>query len=507
MNSEVHVCAFPNGYCSLCKRTVCDECLYKEHFEHVENIKHQSVKVAELINYFTGIKIELDKALHLREVIQKIEVKSMIQSLKSSLINDSSQFNAFVIKHKEEVMKKIENSRLVIRIRKLYNDAKIKYEKMIELRLENKKRIKELLAGIKDGKYNSELIFICNEIDKVQKVVEKLNTLITDIDFYIKLLKELNSIESTYAQKTDKLKGVYNLDMKAMHGEGICFVQHNSSEVTVCYPLTKTYSTLKPSFKIPTNCSTIEIEDSLYVIGGDREGLFGLKVFLNTVYKVKLDGSVKSLKAFKKPRRRVAVTPINNKEIYIMGGDTFTERKSTLAQFFDTCEMLNIATNKWSARPKITKARVNIGAGTFNNRFIYLFGGYNEEEKDMDLIERLDTVDPKFWEVIKLEDDLHWNPIQTVGVIQINPREVLVFGGVKKGNPVDKCLIFKVNEKKFEKAENMKEADSLLQQHPKVIFNVVYAFGCHNGNLHIFDIKKGKWDLIKHKEVYTFKTA
>eukprot|EP00826_Nyctotherus_ovalis_P062502 TRINITY_DN9050_c0_g1_i8.p1 TRINITY_DN9050_c0_g1~~TRINITY_DN9050_c0_g1_i8.p1 ORF type:complete len:378 (-),score=117.75 TRINITY_DN9050_c0_g1_i8:140-1273(-) len=365
-------------------------------------------------------------------------------------------------------------------------------------RVENKKRIKRLLSGMKSGLYNKELILISDkqELERGNKSIQDLDSFEKNVKTYKKLLEELDAIEATFTKKTDLVRSLVNI--KGLRGEGLAFVKSDQSEISVCFPLSNNNETIPLSFKVPVNCSTVSIGNLLYIIGGDKKGLFGLKTFLTSVHEINLDnGLARSLKALKKPRRRAAAVSIGRKEIYIMGGDMFTEQTFAAVDFFDVCEKFSVAKNEWTACSRINKARTNISAGTLEDRFIYLFGGHNKNESDVNLIECLDTANPNHWKIIKLENDSYWVPTQTQAVMQISSDELLLFGGKRNENLTNQALIFKVSEKKFERIESMKEADSFLQQYPKMIFGAVYAFGCHSGNLHVFDVGKRTWSLNK----------
>eukprot|EP00826_Nyctotherus_ovalis_P032399 TRINITY_DN26105_c0_g1_i2.p2 TRINITY_DN26105_c0_g1~~TRINITY_DN26105_c0_g1_i2.p2 ORF type:complete len:140 (+),score=24.69 TRINITY_DN26105_c0_g1_i2:76-495(+) len=104
LNNSFHPCASPNGYCSKCKTLVCEECTHKDHFTHVEAIKHQSVNIAERINYLCKIKFEVAKALHLREMLRKTEAKALVKAAERDFKKDSAEFKGFITKHKEAVV-------------------------------------------------------------------------------------------------------------------------------------------------------------------------------------------------------------------------------------------------------------------------------------------------------------------------------------------------------------------------------------------------------------------
>jgi len=477
------------------------------HFGHIEKIEYSGVKVAEQVNNLCKLKFKIAKALHVKEMLHKKKAEVIVKELENDLRKESSDFINFVLKHRENVIEKIKGSEFIRRLRGLGSEIKNKYEQLLNKRLENGIRIKKLLSK---STYDQELLSMTNTKELEKQQDKDLKSLIEDIERYNNLLKDLKAIDIEHTKEHSKLKSVFQVNIQSFSGEGIAFVKHNTSTFTLCYPSIRTYvdRQIKAGFKFPANCSTIEIENLLYVLGGSRININKQKEVLNLAYEINTDdGSIKRLKSFGIPRKRLAVASIRKKELYIMGGDAFVLNDIKTQEFFNTCEKYDIVKNEWSECPKINKPRTNIGAGTFNDRFIYLFGGYNDIDDDMNLIECFDTTNPKEWTIIKLVDNSFWSPIQTMAVVQISEDEMLIYGGMKAQRSVDQSLIFKVNEKKFEKGESMKEADTFLQQHAKTIFMTVFTFGCHYEHLHAFDLKKRTWSLIDYKREYELKSS
>ena len=94
------------------------------------------------------------------------------------------------------------------------------------------------------------------------------------------------------------------------------------------------------------------------------------------------------------PREGHCLAAVGNSFIYAIGSRLYNTSK--------TCEVYSIENNCWREKPELNRNRYLSTAVTIQQRYIYVFGGYEPSVTD---IERLDTVDseqPAFWELIKV---------------------------------------------------------------------------------------------------------
>jgi hypothetical protein len=93
------------------------------------------------------------------------------------------------------------------------------------------------------------------------------------------------------------------------------------------------------------------------------------------------------------PREGHCLAAIESKFIFAIGSRLYNTSK--------TCEAYNIELGVWREQPDLNRNRYLSTAVTLNERYIYVFGGYEPSVTD---IEKLDTmsVSSTTWELIKV---------------------------------------------------------------------------------------------------------
>eukprot|EP01022_Parablepharisma_sp_SALTPOND_P007763 TRINITY_DN1328_c0_g1_i2.p1 TRINITY_DN1328_c0_g1~~TRINITY_DN1328_c0_g1_i2.p1 ORF type:complete len:624 (+),score=66.28 TRINITY_DN1328_c0_g1_i2:1654-3525(+) len=497
--TETHHLAPVDSYCALCKTSTCKNCAQKAHYEHLESIQHRATDLVGMVNFLTKLKSVTTKALHTHTaVVRPLNVDTLSKDQEDTIRKSYSQFDAFVKQHKLALLWKIRLSRYVQKLRSMYDEAKAKRTKLEASKIEYAGRIKRLLEGISKGKYTPELIKLAGgeELEKQKKEMEGYKNLGEQLQKYVDQVKKLQTTESKYTQEKVKLRDICQLATEGLVGDKLILVRKNSPEFWTYCPDTKKSEKVRltPTYTAPMNFGTAEIGKYLYIIGGNTVDAVGTNTFLETVTEIDLEKKTwKNLNSLQNRRRRAGVVTTKDRYIYVMGGDRDSD-------FLDSCEQFDVEKRVWTAFPSLTEAKTNVSAGVFGDRVIYLFGGYNKLSYDLGTIERFDTAIGKNWERVELSTPQYWVPIQNMGVVQISPNEMLVFGGMRVGKTTNQSLIYKVAEKKFEKTGDMMGSDTFLQTHPKVTSVFVYAFGCHHGDLHIFNTKSKVWTMIAQKD-------
>ncbi len=183
----------------------------------------------------------------------------------------------------------------------------------------------------------------------------------------------------------------------------------------------------------------------------------------------------------------------NNKLLYVIGGTNTSGNLSS-------CEEYDIAANKWREVASLNEKKKWISACACKGRYIYVFGGaVGAEAQGTDMIECLDITNKaaKVWEVIKLSagQDL-WTKCFFVGAVTLEDNYFLLFGGVVKAAEKDHCIAFNPTTRKMEKRNPLLRPDAFYRTKWGVREGKAVIVGSHDGDLHIFDKKTGKWDLM-----------
>jgi len=497
--TDAHHLAPVDSFCTQCKTNVCKHCIQRAHFDHIDAMQYRAKEVLDLVNILTKVKAQTSKSMHIQTAIIRLQNVEAIAKEQEDLIRKAyAQLDAFTKAHKQDLLWKIRLSKFVTKLREMFNDAKSKRAQLEVHRKEYADRIKKLLDAQIKGKYTPDLIILAGveEIEKQKKEMESYKTLGAELQKYIDLVNKLAATQSMYTQEKVKLRDICQLDTSKLAGENLYLVKKNSSEIWSYCPDTKKSEkiALVPLYTAPLNFGIVEIDKFLYVIGGNRQDSMGVNIFLDTLTKIDLESKTHTaLPSMKNKRRRAGAVSVKNKEIYVMGGDRENE-------FLDSCEKYDIEKKEWTVMPPMTEAKINVSAGVFTDRVIYCFGGFSKANCDLDTIEMLDTLNAKAWEKVKLSNPQYWSPVQNMGVIQISPSEMLLFGGMRVRKETNQSLIFKVSDGKFEKAADMAGSDTFLQERPKMMSIFVYAFGCHHGDLHVFNTKTRTWGIVPSAE-------
>jgi hypothetical protein len=469
--------------------TICKECIQKVHFDHVESIKSGSNDQAAAINFLTQLKAHTSKALHLHSAaIKKINVEEIVKEQKEKIRESYKQLDLFLEQHTRTLFWKIRLCRYVEKLRSMYNEAKMKKTKLEDSRAEYMARAKKLLEASMKGKYDEVLIDLAveKELDRQMKEMDNYKTLVEELKKYVGLVKGLEDIESKYTQETIKLKDIFKMSTGDAPSGKIVLVKENTSKLILYGMVTKKKEgeVKIDGYTAPMNYSSIEIKSLLYIIGGNRTNQRGFNNFLTDFVSISFnDATWRSLEPLKEGCRRAAVASVSERYIYVMGGDRE-------ADFLRTCERYDISTRKWASCPSLTEEKTNASANVFRGKTIYLFGGYNKISNELNTIEKFDTEKDVTWERIDLDTN---SLAQNMGVIQISYNEMLLFGGMKSNALQTQTFIFKVEEKKLEKAGDMQKAESFSRTQPKSLTFTVLAIGSHFNDLHMFNLKTKKW--------------
>lgn len=154
------------------------------------------------------------------------------------------------------------------------------------------------------------------------------------------------------------------------------------------------------------------------------------------------------------PRSSFAICYMN-RYIYVAGGltdnSTFTRR----------CERYEIATNKWSNIADLNYDVIAPCMTAFNDRYIFKFGGYNQ---DMYLEPYVEKYDPNrnVWMICRLRIELpgtirpeYFKILSTSACVQINAKEIYVFGGYLEDNTSsNQTFVLRVDKEDDENAQN-----------------------------------------------------
>ena len=239
---------------------------------------------------------------------------------------------------------------------------------------------------------------------------------------------------------------------------------------------------------IPKGSRYIELGGDIYLVGG-IEYSTSVK---NTYISYKKNGEFEEISPMKAPRYSHTLVSLYPHYIYAIGGYDW-EKHTHLS----SCEVLDVRSESWSDAPQLLKPKRYIGGCSFNNAYIYIFGGYGNGGQVGD-IEFLDCSLNTSWTSISTQLQHNLFPeICNVACAQIDSHNIIIYGGYVSGGSQDKSFIFDLNTMKIRELKTkLKNKEVFYNNNPVIYEDKLYNIG-DNQNIHIFDIKSLEFDIIQ----------
>ena len=240
---------------------------------------------------------------------------------------------------------------------------------------------------------------------------------------------------------------------------------------------------------IPDYSRYIELGGNIYLVGGTEDYTTSLK---NTYISHKKNGEFEEISPMKAPRASHTLVSLYPHYIYAIGG--WDREKGTQ---LSSCEVLDVRSQSWSDAPQLLKPKNYIGGCSFNNAYIYIFGGlYYNRVGD---IEFLDCSLNTSWTSISTQLQHNLFPeICRVACAQIDSHNIIIYGGyIDSGDYQDKSFILDLNTMKIrELITKLKNKEEFENNNPVIYEDKIYNIG-NDQNIHIFDIKSLEFDIIQ----------
>jgi hypothetical protein len=233
---------------------------------------------------------------------------------------------------------------------------------------------------------------------------------------------------------------------------------------------------------IPIRFCSIQTNDGrIFITGGAKN----TSQSSNHAYEFR-NGTLIQLPNMINPREGHCLAAVGNSYIYAIGSRLYNTSK--------TCEVYSIENNTWREKPELNRNRYLSTAVTIQQRYIYVFGGYEPSVTD---IERLDTMThehPPYWELLKvwsasLETDIkYW-----FGACPISQTDILIFGGKKDGASSQNSYIFDTSQNQITKTGSLPNKDTFYQRTFICKNQKVYAYGYENDYAYIYNLQTKTW--------------
>eukprot|EP01022_Parablepharisma_sp_SALTPOND_P012725 TRINITY_DN16482_c0_g1_i2.p1 TRINITY_DN16482_c0_g1~~TRINITY_DN16482_c0_g1_i2.p1 ORF type:complete len:330 (-),score=7.43 TRINITY_DN16482_c0_g1_i2:64-975(-) len=246
----------------------------------------------------------------------------------------------------------------------------------------------------------------------------------------------------------------------------------------------------KQRFPLPpgqtNNCDVIQVNNLAYITGGGMRTAPALpSTFVLNLDTLHLEQKHDML--FAKYCHNSAL--VMNTWIYSVGG------KTTLNSL-DITEKYSIQNDAWKLMKPLNERKYCVGISTFNERYIYTFGGMLDEGKSR-IIERFDACDEENgWKIIEYEAiGCEFTTRGGGGVIQRTDTTVLIFGGRANLDTDEVFEFFGPRRKIWQTPERLKRKSSFYCTKSMVRGRKVTTVDFTCGSIHEYDLWRHEWTM------------
>ena len=239
---------------------------------------------------------------------------------------------------------------------------------------------------------------------------------------------------------------------------------------------------LAPQIHIPYHYSSTLLGSKVYFAGGDDDG-YRKESFAISIKK----RDIKQLSDLHVERRNHTLAAFHvSKIVYSIGG--YNKAQGVL----NVAEKYAVSDGQWRVIAPLKEKRQWPGLCPFNNVFLYCFAG-----SELGSIERLDTLnEEKGWEFVMIAGKAEgWCARAACAAIQINPNEILVFGGCVKKD-VDDAYVFDPETRNFARKTKLPAPSLFCQMTPVISGPLLGIIGWRNETVYVYNIQKDEWCLI-----------
>ena len=285
----------------------------------------------------------------------------------------------------------------------------------------------------------------------------------------------VNSRKLRYVYKCKYCHLLFCLLHYANHTEPIIHTW-NCETITIYNIFNRTTATYKLNKTIHSFSDSISIQAQIFLLNGNR---------LNEFYEFDMTQHKLIKKANIHVRKfRMGLCGCHH-SIYSIGG--------TKGDTKNDCEKYGIIKDTWSILPKLTTARHSCAVFVFNYTWLYTYGGCSEGI-NLNSIERIRINRMHGWEPLKFKGEIRMT--KCLHGMQINGREVIIFGGQKKNASInDECVIIDMRRMMQSRVSDMKKTYEFVMCSSCVAVGYNIYASDNERNMHIYSIKENKWRL------------
>jgi len=479
------------AYCTNCQEWICDKCKeqhmdHEGHLKDMQELTNQNIQV--YAEHLKQLKLYFSKHKDIPSVkeydILKNEVMDKIHTAYNQLILQLNKFKEMQIKKVIDLIERAKKKRQNI-------EANVK---ILQDSIDGLLKALNILKKYNVNKIQQNHLLKYNHFDRVkhhENSIEELKGEIDKLDRLKHRYMRFATLDIKVQAKDAYLSRLIQIPLSFDDEERLVLIEPKSRNIIVTN-LEKMKKRLvvlnNKSFKFPEYFEYVEIDNKLIVCGGSDEA----NKCQSNAYKVILQSKeVKDLPPMEIPKKYHALVKLTKHVVYSIGG-------LGGAGVIKTCEWLDLKENQWSLQCPLNEAREGAAVCTIGGKYIYCIGGRGNEDELYTTIEFLDTSFPKLgWTLIDLETD-KWKPVYFAFAMPIDNKRILISGGMNGEQvSVSDSYILNIETNKFERTSKMGTADCFLERDKRIIKGKVYAIGYASYAIHIYDIEKQEWSIIR----------
>ncbi len=487
-----------NYYCDRCSAFTCRNCVLEDkHFDHTESIRDVKEIVLQYLNAYVRIKSDSAKALRLRLRINSLPYSQQLPALisdKVALLRSSYvSLYTTILAHKQAVVEAVRSLPFLARLRARLDRLKDCINNLQRNLVHVLDSLKEVWTG-EGGALAIPLLEKCyvdrTVLEEYRRRTAALCKRIRGMGNEVKGLREMRVVTARYVNEQYLLERMCGLSYDRDFETVIYKAHYGKSRMTEYHCVSKSLTSFElEGFTMPHNFGILEIDEKLYIIGGQRKELSGINKYLNTVYL--LDPAARSCVSkcgMKERRMCLSVSALMGKHIFVVGGF----RNGHLLK---SCERYELAEDSWVYIPPLSSAKSNCGVCTFDERLLFAFAGYvyRRDVADIEFLDLLELGGTEKWTVLAPTLRGHWEGMQNPGSLQISNADILVFGGVHRGTMLRKSFVYGVEEKSVREASDLCVDDIFLDCYSRLVYGRVHTFSCRNPSMQIYGLKSRRW--------------
>ena len=467
------------AYCIPCRCYICENCQAEVHFEH--DLQHLEAECLKIFSEYKKVQYET------QEIAKQYKLQSIdkvVSNLKAQISTKFDELITQLIGLKEQRIKELLNSE---ELKSTINDSIGHDEHSLvvlrKIQIDAEKLMEQIKSDFDNRRYitlfernvSAELGQIRKRIQEWKEMIShsKIGELGTDISVNMNRLEhKLSSLIGISFVSRPSPQFIYSFDNE--NNKLLLYDMQKRTTQIICFG---------SHFHIPFHYSSAILDTKIFFAGGDDDGYRKDCYALSFTKKY-----VQKLVDLNTERRNHTLVALHIvRTMYCVGG--YNKKQGALS----SVEKYDFANPRWICIASLIEKRQWPGVCQFNNKLIFCFGGSN-----LSSIERLDIInEDRGWELVTIKHNSGgWFGRSACVAIQLNPSQILIFGGCAKRD-LDEAVLYTPNTETIANSACLPSPSLFCQLSPAISSKYVGIIGWRNENVYMYSTKSNRWVCIE----------